>query len=156
MDGPTADRLQAVLNGQYAAHEELRSVLQQQQRAIRAFDTAGLEALRDRCERLIERITGLETIREAITGPGVRLTELAGELPEPQRSRLVAISLGLRKLAEETSALHRVNRAAVQHMLRHFRSIHQALTRAGQGCGYGASGKAEDGETRSMLIDAVA
>ncbi len=156
MDGPTADKLQAVLNGQHAAHEELRSALQQQQRAIRAFDRAGLEALRGRCELLVERITGLETTREAITGPGVRLTELANDMPEPQRSRLVAISLGLRKLAEETSALHRVNRAAVQHLLRHFRSIHQTLTHAGQSCGYGASGEADDGGTRSMLIDAVA
>jgi len=156
MDGPTADRLHAVLAELFAAHEELRSALRSQQRAIRAFDTAGLESMRGRCERLAERITELEATREAMTGPGVRLAELAENLGEPRRSRLVAMALGLRHLAEDTAGLQRVNRAAVQFMLRHFRSIHRALARGGHNGGYGATGKADDNGTAAMLIDAVA
>ncbi len=155
MDANAANRLHALLTKQYAAHKELQTSLQMQQQAIRKFDAAGLDQLRQRADTLAERIADLNTARESMTGPNVRLTELADRLPEPQRSRLMAMSVALRSLAKEIASLNRINQAAVRHMLNHFHSVYQMLARGSQPVGYGAGGQASGGG-QSFLVDAVA
>ena len=155
MDAGELKRLYELLSRQRNAHEELRTVLLDQQRALRRFDTDGLDTLRQRCDLLGERIAELEQARRRLTGPDVRLTALAEQLPEPDRSRLVATSIGLRKLAEEIGSINRINNAAVQNMLNHFHTVYQMLAGASRPAGYGASGQTE-GSTGSFLVDAVA
>ena len=156
MDTVTANRLHELLTRQMAAHEEMRNVLLEQQQALRRFDTAGLESLRQRCDVLAERIAELDQARQTITGPGIRLRELAQTLAEPARSRLVATSLGLRKIAEEIASINRINRAAVQNMLNHFHTVYQMLAGASQSPGYGATGRSTTAPVGAFLVDAVA
>ena len=156
MDPAKAVKLIDILTRQHAAHQELRAALAEQQQALRRFDAAGLELLRQRGDRLAERIGELEAARAALTGGGARLTELAAALGEPQRSRLLAVAHGLRTVAEETAALGRINRAAAQCMLNHFHGVYRLLARAGRPVSYGASGRPQEGGGAALLVDAVA
>lgn len=157
MNPTTADKLHDILTRQYAAHEELLRVLQQQQQAIRACDAAALERLKDRCDAVAHRIHELEAARVSVTGPGVKVAQLAMTLPEPQQSRLAAIAAGLRKLADQIASLNRVNSMAVSNMLDHFQTVYQKLAAANQASSYSAGGK-PCGQKRSapFLVDAVA
>ena len=155
MDPRTADKLHELLTRLYGAHEELLAALHQQQQAIRRFDADGLEKLRDRCDAVAQRIAELEEARARLTGPGVRLSALVPTLGEPQRSRLAAISAGLRKLAEEVASVGRVNAVAVHNMLNHFHTVYRLMAGARSPAGYTAAGGAAAGGG-ALLIDAVA
>lgn len=152
----TADRLHELLTRLYAAHEELRGLLLQQQQAIRRFDAASLETLRERCEAVAQRILEMEQARARLTGGRVRLSELAGGLEEPQRGRLTAISAALRTLGEEIASVNRINRAALQNMLNHFHSVYQLMARTRRSAAYGAKGQATEAPGGAFLVDAVA
>ncbi len=156
MDAVDTHRLHGLMTRQIAAHEELRSVLLDQQRSIRCFDAAGLENLRQRSDVLAERIAELERTRQTITGDNIRLIDLAQTLAEPARSRLVATSLGLRKIAEEIASINRINQAAVQNMLNHFHTVYQMLASANQAAAYGATGQTAGPAAGAFLVDAVA
>ncbi len=155
MNAQTADKLYAMLLRLYEAHEELLGVLREQQQAIRRCDAGRLEALRDRCDLLGQRILELDAARQQLTGAGVKVSELAAGAPEPQQSRLVALSAGLRKLAEQIASMHRVNQAAVRNMLNHFHAVYRMLASAGKSGGYGSAGAANSGG-QAFMIDAVA
>ena len=156
MDTGSADRLHEILKREHAAYEDLRGVLLQQQQALRRFDAAGLDNLRQRGDVLAERIAELESARKALTGSDVRVTKLAQDLPEPQRSRLVAMAMGLRKLAEEVASIGRINYAATQSMLNNFHSVYRMLAGINEQATYGASGKTCQASGKAFLVDAVA
>ncbi|NQU75119.1 MAG: flagellar protein FlgN [Planctomycetes bacterium] len=156
MDAPAVERLHEILKRQYAAHEELRRVLLLQQQAVRRFDAAGLDGLRERGDILAQRIAEMESSRKALTGPDARVAEIAQQQGEPRRSQLVALALGLRKLAEEIASLSRINGAAVRSMLNHFHSVYRMLAGANKAAVYGASGESVDGNGDAFLVDAVA
>jgi len=155
MDAVTLKRLLDLLSRQRSAHEELRAVLLEQQRALRRFDTAGLDKLRQRSDLLAERIAELEQARRTLMGAKLRLTELAERIDEPGRSRLVATAAGLRRLAEEIASINRINGAAAHNMLNHFHSVYQMLAGANQAARYGSSGRV-DRPGGAFLVDAVA
>ena len=156
MDAATVNSLLDNLKRQYAAHEELRNLLKQQQQAIRRCDAAGLEELRQRGELLAGRLAELETARRAAAGPAARIAEIAEQVEEPARSRLVALSLGLRKLAEEVASLSRINQAAMRNMLNHFHEVYQTLAGANRPAAYGATGRSVAPGSGAFLVDAVA
>lgn len=156
MDAATIKRLYDLLTRQAEAHDEMRAVLLTQQRALRRFDTAGLEQLRQRCDVLTERIAELENARRAVTGPDVRISDLAATVGEPDRSRLVAVAIRLKKAAEEIASIHRINRAAVANMLNHFHQAYQLLASADNAAAYGSSGQSTDRPSGAFLVDAVA
>lgn len=156
MDAVAADKLYKVLKRQLIAQEELRGLLQLQQQAIRRFDASALENLRQRGDVLAERIAELESARGKLTAPGARITELAKRMKEPQQSRTIAISLGLRKLAEENASLSRINHAAMQNMLNHFHSVYRMLAGANRPAAYGSSGESVGDDGGAFLVDAVA
>lgn len=156
MDIATADKLHEVLTRLYGGHEQLLQALQLQQQAIRRFDAPGLEKLRDRCEAIAQRISELEEARARIAGPGARMSELAAGLPEPQRSRLAAISAGLRKLAIEITSVSRVNNTALQNMLNHFHTVYQMIASTKRASAYNATGQSARPNGGAFLVDAVA
>lgn len=155
METALANKLHELLTRQYTTHEELRAVLTEQQQAIRRCDSAALDELRKRCDVLAERIAELERTREGLTGRGVKLSKLVAQAPEPQRSKLVALSAGLRKLTEETASLNRINSAALRIMLGHFHTMYQRIAGANARAGYGANGQARPNDG-AFLVDAVA
>ncbi|MFW6145966.1 MAG: flagellar protein FlgN [Planctomycetota bacterium] len=155
MDTVTVKRLFDLIDRQRDAHRELRTCLLDQQTALRRFDTTRLEQLGRRCDGLGERIAELEKTRRDLTGPKVKLTDLAATLDEPHRSRLVAVAMGLRQLAAEVASINRINAAAIHNMLNHFHQVYQMIASAGRTDGYGASGRT-DKATGSFLVDAVA
>ncbi len=155
MEPVTLKRLFDLLDRQRDAHRQLRTCLLDQQTALRRFDTSRLEQLGRRCDALGERIASLEAARRELTGPDVRLTDLAATLDEPARSRLVAAAMGLRHLAGEVASVNRINAAAIHNLLDHFHQVYQMIASAGRADGYGASGRA-DPPTGAFLIDAVA
>ena len=152
-----ANKLLDILKRQISVHEELRGVMLNQQQCLRRFDSAGLDSLRQRGDLLADRIAELDERRLALTGSGARVSQMAGELPEPLQSQLLALSLSLRQASEDVASINRINQAAVQNMLSHFHEMYRMLAGANQAAVYGASGQAASGGVNSaFLVDAVA
>jgi flagellar biosynthesis/type III secretory pathway chaperone len=156
MDEATRARLIELMKRMYGAHQELLEALRRQQQAVRCFDVAELEQLREHCDRVAQRIAELETTRRELLGPGVRLRELLEQIAEPDRSKLAALSAGLRKLAGEIDTVNRINRTAVETMIRHVHTLYQAMAKAASQSAYGQDGKSAAGKTTSLMIDQVA
>jgi hypothetical protein len=155
VDAVKARKLIEVLTRQQACQHELKAVLTEQQQALRRFDAAALDALHLRGDRLAQRISELESARLALTGPSIHLKDLAASLAEPQRGQLLMLGLQLATLARETSALGRVNRAAVQCMLNHFHSVYRLMAQASSPSSYGPAAARPSGGG-AFLLDAVA
>ena len=157
MDVSIADKLHELLTRQYAGHEELLRALQAQQQALRAFD---VRRPGERCTDAAicspsgspnwRRPRAADRAGRAAVGAGTDMPRATG------RSRLLAISAGLRKLAGQTAALSRVNDSAVRKMLNHFHAIYQLMATAGRPSGYGKSGQATAPGGAAFLVDAVA
>ncbi len=156
MDSAKARKLVDVLSRLYAAHQELHGVLVEQQQALRKFDAAALEVLHLRGDRLAQRIAELQSARLELTGPSARLTALVANLPAAEQMRLMAVANELRRIAQETTSLSRINRAAVQCMLSHFHGVYRLMAQAGRPALYGAGGTRSERSGGSFLVDAVA
>ncbi len=156
MDSAKLAKLIDVLTRQHSCYQELRGVLAEQQQALRRFDSAKLDVLHQRGDRLTQRISELESIRIELTGPSVRLTELAKTLSDVDRGRLLVVANTLKALANETCAMGRINRAAVQCMLNHFHGMYRLMAQAGRPAAYGAGGQKRQAANGPFLVDQVA
>ena len=156
VDSAKARKLIDVLTRLHASHVELRGVLVEQQQALRRFDVATLDVLHRRGDRLAERISELESARVELTGRTAKLTDLAGQMDSAERTRVLAVAHELRQVAQETTSLGRINRAAVQCMLNHFHGVYRLMAQAGRPASYGAGGVRNQPSDGAFLVDAVA
>jgi flagellar biosynthesis/type III secretory pathway chaperone len=156
VDSAQVTRLIDVLKRQHGCYQELKSVLIEQQHALRRFDAAQLDVLHQRGDRLALRIAELESARVELTGASVRLVDLAQKLGEVDRGRLMAVAGELKTLADETCSLGRINSAAVQCMLNHFHGMYRLMAQAGRPELYAATGRRPQRADGAFLVDQVA
>jgi hypothetical protein len=89
------------------------------------------------------------------TSAPARLTEIAGRLPQPFSSQIVAKSAELRGLAENLEEKNRLAAAVAQSVHSHIRAVFAEVAKANQETiGYGRNGKHEAMTTRAW-VDAV-
>lgn len=156
MDASTQKRLGELMERMYAAHQELLGALKRQQQAIRQFDVEQLEQLRDHCDTVAMRIMELEQSRQRLLGEGVTLRSVIDAIADPARSKVLALSAGLKDLAGKIATINRINHGALQAMLRHVQALYQSIAQTASRTAYGQDGRDAGGQTTSLMIDAVA
>ncbi len=152
--------LDDLLAGLVSAHERLAEASSAQREAIRRADARALAAARARMSDACATLASLEEERRltvAALAPGSpqsRLSTLADELPEPQRSRAIDLASRLRTLAEHSRSEQRRLHEATGSMLRHVRGLVQHMQRSLNHAGvYGRAGRVEPGASVISGID---
>lgn len=170
--GPAADasgelssELAGLLGGLAAEHERLLRFAEDQRAAVRRADPTRLEQatrgqaeclqrvadLEERRRRLVETASHGELTRGAVT-----LSDIAGRLSEPDRSRLLAQASRVRELIgraqEEQRALGAVMRSLSKHMEGLMRQVARRMNPAGT---YGRRGVVEAGAPAAAALRAV-
>ncbi len=160
-----ADELSDLLAGLAGEHEKLLGLAEEQRSAARRADPARLEQatrvqaeclrrvadLEERRRRVVQRASQSEPTRGAVT-----LSEIAGRLSEPDRSRLVAQASRVRELIararDEQRALGVVMRSLSQHMEGLMRQVARRMNPAGT---YGRRGVVDAGAPGVAALRAV-
>lgn len=137
--------------------------------AMRKCDLSRMQALSVNEQRLMEcmRLSEqrrTETVRRAARqffsqrpdDKPVTCRELAQAAPEPQRSKLLALTGMLREVVENVQRLHRVQSTSAQKVMGHFNQIFRIIAQSGRDIGlYGRFGKKSLLE-QNRLVDALA
>ncbi len=159
--------LEDVLSGLLAEQRKLGALLDRQRAALSAGDAVQLSELCSEEQQAIERIRGLDRQRrelvEAISRcvmPGAEtlpLTELAGHVPEPVRSRLLVRRAELVTVMTEVQRATAVVRKASESLLRHVGGLISTLTSAAQGgAAYSPSGRVSKAPVRLSTLNVTA
>lgn len=118
-------------------HEQLVQAATRKQRGMRSGDMDGVESWSARETFLVERIkTTDEQRREAtedlarelgMTEPAT-VSQLAGRLAEPHRSRLLALAGAIRASAEQVYQINQINDAVTREILQCFAQMQRQYT----------------------------
>ena len=150
------------------SHQELASVLENKLDAMRHYDISRLEALTLSEQRLAD-VIGMsegkrkEIIRRATAevfparGDGrATAKELAAEVDEGYKGKLLMLSSMLLEVVEKVRRLNQINKLASQKILGHFDQIFRIISQTGNELGlYGRGGKKSVME-QNRLVDAMA
>ena len=127
-------QLASVLTQQVAAHEKLLALLQSKRKLLSTADHQQLKRLSQQENQVVQAISELEkqrlnlvgqltlAIDEASKAP-MRLAELAGRLPEPDRGRLLTLRAKLKQKMEQVSEETAVARRATESLVRHMQGL---------------------------------
>jgi flagellar biosynthesis/type III secretory pathway chaperone len=162
------DKLIDEMQGELERHNDLAALLERKIDAMKRFDTGQMETLTAQEQGLVHELQVKGRQREAAVtlasrqllgarGAG-RLTakELAVKSPEPQRTRLLALSGMLREVGLKVQSLNRVNALASHKVLGQFDQVFQILARSGREIGlYGRGGRTGAVE-QNRLVDTIA
>jgi flagellar biosynthesis/type III secretory pathway chaperone len=117
-------------------HEQLLLAVRSKQKAMREGNMSGLESWSAREEFLTKKIQEVDDLRSrANTELGKflgferspKLSELAEKLPEPQRSKLLAIAGILRETSEKIRRANQVNEAVTREILNCYAQARQKM-----------------------------
>lgn len=138
--------LEALLHSYLNAYDRMRLTTAAHRDAIRAADTRRIEAIVAENQDIVTHIATLDGTRRSLVanamrgglvppGRDAKLTDVAAALPEPQSSRLVALSLELRDLVasvqREQSSLRMAASALASHMQGLIQHVARKLSHAG-------------------------
>ena len=166
MSEAAAGQLAECLAEMRSLYEELLAVLQRKLEAMRRADTELLNSCAARERFLLQRISEVESSRKVLTGDlqlrtGVAakrpmsITQLAERIGEPDRSKLLVLADGLRRLVEQTNQVNQVAALAGKELLAHFRHVYDVMRAAEQDTGtYDVRGARTAGSAQRIL-DAV-
>ena len=168
VDHRVVEELLEVLGEARRLHEELLAVLRRKLEAIRRAEMQAVHSCGAREALLVDRIRRNELRRRGLVerlgrqlavpagrARPVRLTELAEQLGEPMRSRLLVMAAGLRDLLGKIGDTNRVIGMVSEAMLEHFRQVYEAMRQAVPGSGlYSPAGRDTD-DVRMNVLDAV-
>lgn len=130
-----------LLDQQAELHGELASLMRELIEAAKRADIDAIQALAARQGRVLERATEREGLRRELTGQildaigldeasqgGLRLSELAGHLPEPLRTEVLVAASGLKRRVQDIERV-RVTAALVTHgMIEHLNEVLAVMT----------------------------
>ena len=132
------DELILILNEQIACYQEMKTVLQDEARAIPVSNRQGLDRTRSRKEGLVTRIKRLERKREesvrqlasayGIDASMVKVSDLAAVFPPPYDRKLRSCADRLRALIEEVRLKNGTNRKMLQYYMKWVNSAMNLLT----------------------------
>lgn len=155
--GSITEQLETLLTGLLRAHEHLLDASSAQRDAVRTANPAAIQQASDRQANALRVIAALEDQRRALVnsmtaglprraagaGP-VTLTELANQMPEPQRTRLIDLAARVRTAVELAANEQRTLKAATTSLVAHMeglmRQVARRLSHAGT---YGRRGMIE-------------
>ena len=162
---PAVAELETLLRGLLAEHGELLNLAAEHRRAISKADSAALAACLAQQGQVVQRVADLERRRmslmvrlsdrlrssgvERALGSGVQpvvpdritITSLARTLPEPVRTRLIAVAERLRELLERLHREHLVLKEAAAALASHMEGVMRQVGRAFSHAGtYGRRG----------------
>ncbi len=118
-------------------HEQLLLAVRNKQKCMRGGDVDALESWSARERFLIERIKESDEHRRGIVDElaeqldmdqPTTVTELAGRVEEPDRSRLLAMSGVIRGLAEQIHRVNQINDAVTREILQCFTKMRHKFT----------------------------
>jgi hypothetical protein len=145
-------------------HEQLLLVVRGKQRAMRSGDMDGLASWSAREQFVIGRVEAVDKCRQDETqelgrilgsDAALTLTALANLLPEPSRSRILALAGALRSTAEQIYQINQVNDAVTREILNCFAQMQRQITAAHCDIGlYDPNGQKQMGNHLNIL-DAV-
>lgn len=122
----TANRLTDVLTQQIVVLHELQHVLQQEQKAIVALDTAEMEILNSRKEELLSRQRAVaDTLRQTMSETAVELrlpgsatlTEIIDAMPAAMKAQVQPLQQSARLLGSSLSVIANQNRGMLEQFL---------------------------------------
>jgi flagellar biosynthesis/type III secretory pathway chaperone len=148
--------------------QNLMVLLENKLDAMRHYDISRMQALSLNEQRLIDGMRLNEKRRTEVVlratrqffptrqGKPPTCRELAQAAPEPERSKLLALTGMLREVVEKVQRLHRVYTIATQKVMGHFNQIFRIIAQSGRDIGlYGRCGKKSLLE-QNRLVDALA
>ncbi|MEX1091393.1 MAG: flagellar export chaperone FlgN [Phycisphaeraceae bacterium] len=139
-------QLEEALGQQIGAHERLAGLVRQKLAALRQAQQAKVAALTQQENQVLQAIGELEKrrimlvagltqrLQPAATRPW-RLEELAQNLPEPSRGRLLVLRTQLRQQIELVRQESSIVRSVSEALLRHMNGLVQSLGSAMTGVG---------------------
>ncbi len=168
-DTTPAAALESLLTGLLEAHERLLAISFAQREAVRSADAARVQATGEAQAQVLGDIAALEDRRRVLVGEltagyprrtgnagPVTLSELARQMPEPQRTRLIELAFQVRKAVEAAADQQRTLKAATTSLLAHMeglmRQVAQRLSHAGT---YGRRGMIESAPAVMSGLDLV-
>ena len=122
-------------------HQELLGTVRRKLEAIRGADTEAMQQAGGQEGELARRIKDAEGLRRLLMdrlgaelglSPAqarkLTVSELAGRVAEPVRSRLTVLGAEIRKSATEIARVNRINALISHEMLKHFRTVYDTVT----------------------------
>ncbi len=165
-DSPASELVRCLADTQTQLRELLR-IARDKLEAMRTADVATLNACTRSEVDLLQRVYRGEQQRNAVvarlaqTLPGGRrrelsLNQIAGQSPEPVRSRLQAQIAGLRTAATELKRENDLNSRVARDLQRHIRGVFSALGNARRETAvYGQDGQHHRSSKSQMILDAT-
>lgn len=147
------DQLEAILAQMLDEHDQLDKLLVRKREALRQADHDLIIACSEQENHRVQAIAELEKKRAALVGEltlmlqptaaePMRLLELAQQLPEPARGRLLVRREALRKRMIEVRERSNVVQRAAQALAQHMHGLVQTIGTAMSGAGaYAAGGR---------------
>ncbi|MBX3361254.1 MAG: flagellar protein FlgN [Phycisphaeraceae bacterium] len=149
-------QLESLLHALIAAHHRLGEAVEAHRVAISLAHSEGIRIAIDEQTEALTQIADLERARAALVGNGQprTITELAADLPEPDRSRIITLASDLRTLIGELRSKQAVVRSATRSLLSHTQGlmaqVGAALSHAGT---YGRAGKVQSTTPACAALD---
>jgi flagellar biosynthesis/type III secretory pathway chaperone len=132
------EKLILILNEQIECYHEMKTVLQDEAKAIPLSNRQGLDRTRSRKEALVDRIKDLERKREesvrqlasayGIDASMVKVSDLAAYIPAPHDRKLRSYADRLRALIEEIRLKNGANRKMLQYYMKWANNAMNLLT----------------------------
>ena len=159
MPAPSCEAITSLLRELLECHEQLQQVVASKLDAIRRMDTEAIQSCGAREAFLDGKIRQAEGRRQglvrAMGGRERTLSELAGRLDEPHRSRVLVLGQQLRAKAEAVGRLNQIAAAVTEAMLTQYRQLYEAIRPTGGSSGiYSRRGHA-GGTHVARMLDAV-
>ncbi|NLX14138.1 MAG: hypothetical protein GXY44_10870 [Phycisphaerales bacterium] len=163
-----ARELARLMGDLLSLHGELAMHLRNKLSGARQADSAKIQSINAREKLLVERLTEREGLRRQlcrhIAGQlgwseerqeKIKLDELAAGLPEPHRSQLLTVAVGLRKTVREIERMRVTMTLVTQVMLEHLGHVLAVMTTGvPSGEGYLRNGRRQ-GTNSSCVFEAV-
>lgn len=156
--------LETVLKQLADRHEQLLTLMKRQRECLRLADHHGVsecsrlentlvQAIGDLEKRRLELVAQLTQALDPNAPQPMRMRDLAQQMPEPARGRLLVLREQLRARIAEVKEQSSVTRRATEALLNHMQGLVQTLGNASRAAGYAPANhpKSPTGETLGTL-----
>lgn len=160
-----SEALEQVLRSQLAVHEKLIVCIERKNQAIRMADLTTITNISGEENQHIQQLAGMERARLDLVGRLTQLlasgakqpltiSQIAEQIPEPQRSRLQVIAAQLREKLHELRRRSAIVRQAAETLNRHMAGIVQTVhTVMNKARVYGQRGRLAPGASLPSVVD---
>ena len=131
-------QLEALLKDELLAHEQLRGLMHRKRGALAAADreqltdccreeNAKVQTISELAKRRLQIVADVTLLVDAAAAGPMRLGELAEQLPEPQRGRILVLRQQLREQMRQVQHESSVARRTTEALMRHMQGLVQTI-----------------------------